>query len=374
MRYALSFATALVAASPAFAGYNLVKEYSGTSFFNGWDFYGNFDNLTNGDVNWVDQTNATQSKLAYVNDAGHAVIKVDDTSFVPYNYKRDSVRISTQDYFSVGSVVVFDATHLPFGCSVWPSFWMKGMDWPNGGEVDIFEGVNMMTQNQMALHTQAGCSITSSAKQTGQINATDCSSGTGCTVLETQENSYGSAFASAGGGVWAMQIESSGINIWFWTRKSVPDSVTNANTSIDPTSWGTPSAAFASSSCDIDKFFGPQQMVIDITLCGAWAGVPADYQPTCGGDGSQSACYVDNVINNGTNYDNAYFEISSIKAYSTDSSVLVATVSGGSVVLATSTAGLAASAANVALRTGSLPGIVGALVASTIVAFSWTIL
>lgn len=28
------------------------------------------------------------------------------------------VRVTTQDYFPVGTVVVFDATHLPFGCSV----------------------------------------------------------------------------------------------------------------------------------------------------------------------------------------------------------------------------------------------------------------
>ena len=44
-----------------------------------------------GDVNWVTQANATQSKLAYVDDDGHAIIKVDNTTFVPYNYKRDSV-------------------------------------------------------------------------------------------------------------------------------------------------------------------------------------------------------------------------------------------------------------------------------------------
>ena len=44
-----------------------------------------------GDVTYVDQANATASKLAYVNDAGHAIIKVDDTSVVQYNYKRNSV-------------------------------------------------------------------------------------------------------------------------------------------------------------------------------------------------------------------------------------------------------------------------------------------
>lgn len=110
MRQAIPLVSALLAASPALGAYNLVKEYSGTNFFSGWDFYDNFDNTTNGeficvdiwrlrltntnytgDVNWVSQANATQSKIAYVNDAGHAIVKVDDTSFVPYNSKRDSV-------------------------------------------------------------------------------------------------------------------------------------------------------------------------------------------------------------------------------------------------------------------------------------------
>lgn len=40
----------------------------------------------------MSQANATQSKLAYVNDNGVAIIKVDNTTFVPYNDKRDSVR------------------------------------------------------------------------------------------------------------------------------------------------------------------------------------------------------------------------------------------------------------------------------------------
>ena len=49
MRSAISLASALFAATtPAFAAYNLIKEYQGTNFFSGWEFYGNYDNLTNG--------------------------------------------------------------------------------------------------------------------------------------------------------------------------------------------------------------------------------------------------------------------------------------------------------------------------------------
>lgn len=35
--------------------------------------------------------------------------------------------------------------------SVWPAWWSTGTDWPAGGEIDTFEGVNQQTNNQMAL-------------------------------------------------------------------------------------------------------------------------------------------------------------------------------------------------------------------------------
>jgi hypothetical protein len=90
-----------------------------------------------GDVIWVNQSLATTDSLAYVDGNGKAIIKVDNTTNVAYNDKRDSVRltdgvkncqftyglqvrITTTNSFPVGSVFLLDALHVPYGCSVWP--------------------------------------------------------------------------------------------------------------------------------------------------------------------------------------------------------------------------------------------------------------
>lgn len=62
--------------------------------------------------------NASDSGLVSVNSAGNAVIRVDYTSNVAENDKRNSVRITSQEFFNFGSVWVVDMIHMPFGCSV----------------------------------------------------------------------------------------------------------------------------------------------------------------------------------------------------------------------------------------------------------------
>ena len=121
------------------------------------------------------------------------------------------IRITSQDFYDYGSLWVIDLLHIPYGCSVWPAFWSKGPLWPDDGEIDIIEAINMMSFNQMALHTTAGCTHDPSIPQTGRNTFTDCSQGSGCVVAETKPNSYNSGFAAAGGGVWATQFDVSGI-------------------------------------------------------------------------------------------------------------------------------------------------------------------
>jgi len=49
MSSCLRFALALLSCAQVSLGaYNLVKDYSGQTFFDSWTYYGNYDNLTNG--------------------------------------------------------------------------------------------------------------------------------------------------------------------------------------------------------------------------------------------------------------------------------------------------------------------------------------
>ncbi|GJE99867.1 glycoside hydrolase family 16 protein [Phanerochaete sordida] len=296
------------------AQFNLTKEYSGSSFFDDWDYYGAYDASTYGAEVYV--TKAQAGSLTSVSPAGHALIRLDNTTDVPYPGKRNSVRLTTQQWFGVGTLWVVDAIHIPFGCSVWPAIWTSGANWPNNGEIDIIEGVNQVAWNQMSIHAAQGCTVPPSPKQSGNLTEGDCSQGVGCVVEENTPNSYGKAFADNGGGVWAAQYDSTGIFIWFWPRNKLPANLQTPSDTLDISSWGTPSAAYASPTCNITEFFGGQQMIIDIALCGEGADSPGVYAQTCG-DTQTNACYLDNVINNGSAaYADAYFELAAIRAFS----------------------------------------------------------
>ena len=48
MRLLAAFGVLSWSASRTLAAYNLVQSYSGSNFFQGWDFFDGFDNTTNG--------------------------------------------------------------------------------------------------------------------------------------------------------------------------------------------------------------------------------------------------------------------------------------------------------------------------------------
>ncbi|KAK7464802.1 hypothetical protein VKT23_006008 [Stygiomarasmius scandens] len=297
--------------------YDMIKEYAGSTFFDDWDFYGNFDNLTNGDAIFVTADVASSSKLAYVDSStNRAIIKVDNTTTVPFNEKRNTVRIASKDRFEVGSLWIADMYHVPYGCSVWPAWWSQAPDWPTGGEIDTFEGVNQVTMNQMGLHTTEGCTQVDPFQSSMLINSTDCNylanDNEGCIVTNPTTKSYGADFASAGGGVFVTEFAEDGISVWFFSRSDVPSSITSNSSSLDTSTLGTPVGNWPNGGCDIDSFFEAQNLIFDITLCGDFAGAASVFAETCSG-----TCYTDYVMGDGSNYANAYFDVASVRVFST---------------------------------------------------------
>ncbi|KAF7422337.1 hypothetical protein PC9H_010493 [Pleurotus ostreatus] len=312
-----------IVAPVAGASYDIVKDFAGSSFFDDWDFFGSFDNLTNGDVNFVSASQAQSSRLAFVDSStNHAIVKVDNTSMVPFNEKRNTVRISTKDRYAVGSVWVADMVHVPFGCSVWPAWWSQSPNWPTGGEIDTFEAVNLAPRSQMGLHTLQGCTQQNPTQSSTLINSTDCNhdvnNNQGCIVTTPSTASYGQAFSAAGGGVWVTEYAETGISVWFFERSSVPSSISGTMSSIDTSTLGTPVANWPSGGCNMDQFFEAQHLILDITLCGDFAGAPAVFSQTCSG-----VCYNDYVIGSPSNYDNAYFDINFIKIFGTGGNTVI---------------------------------------------------
>ncbi|KAJ7912113.1 glycoside hydrolase family 16 protein [Mycena leptocephala] len=319
--------TALLAlfALRATATYYPFVEYSGATFFNGFDFYGAIDNTTWGNVTYVDAADADAESLAYLNGAGNAIIKVDNSSTVlgaGIQYRK-SVRLTSKAQFSIGTLFVIDLLHMPYGCSVWPSIWLNGVlepgqVWPAAGEIDLIEGINLMDHNQMALHSYAGCVQPANVSQLGRTVIPNCNDTTasGCTVAETKPGSFGAGFAQANGGAFGLQFDVAGVFMWFWPRPNIPASITQATptSNMNISDWGMPSAAYPATGCNITEFFPHRSWLsVHITLCGLWAGIPSVYASECPG-----TCFGTNIAGNGSNYANAYFEIPAIRTYSVD--------------------------------------------------------
>ncbi|KAF9005480.1 glycoside hydrolase family 16 protein [Cyathus striatus] len=296
--------------------YDMVKEYAGSTFFDDWQFYDNFDNLTNGNAFFVSSSQAQKLHLAYVDDTtNHAIMRVDNTSKLEFGDKRNTIRIQSVDQYTVGSMWTIDMWHAPYGCSVWPAFWSHSPNWPTGGEIDTFEGINLNAHSQMGLHTTPGCKQVSQNQSSTLVNSTDCSylvnNNQGCTTTDPRDESYGEMLASNGGGVWITEFAQSGISVWFFPRSQVPSSVSSNSSTIDTSSFGTPVGNWPSTGCDMGTYFGPQNLLFTITLCGDFAGSSSFFPQTCTG-----FCYEDYVVGNGSNYGTAYFEVGSVRVFS----------------------------------------------------------
>ncbi|KAJ3972844.1 concanavalin A-like lectin/glucanase domain-containing protein [Lentinula raphanica] len=305
--------------------WKLVEGHNGSDFFQGWSFFTGSD-PTHGVVDYLDKDDATNAGLAYVNSAGNAVMAVDTTNNLTGN--RKSVRITTNSQYNQG-IWILDAVHMPTGCGTWPAFWTNGPNWPAGGEIDIVEGVNDYTNNQATIHTNPGCTISSSNSTVLGISGTvvggtNCAAAEtnnqGCGVRSASDVSFGAAFNKNGGGVYASKLDDTGVSIHFWPPDQVPSDVLAGTPNPSLASWGTPMAQWSSSGCNPSTFFSDHSAIFDTTFCGDWAGsawsssgIPGQEQ-SCAQRTGYSTCEAF-VMAEGSAFTQAYWEVKSVKVY-----------------------------------------------------------
>lgn len=306
------------------SNWQLVSKIAGGEFFDPkyWWFW-SFDDPTHGDVHYVDAGTAWNDGLVSINERGNAIMKVDTT---PYREKgkRKSVRIHGTREFT-GGMVLMDAVHMPTGCGTWPAWWQNGPNWPHGGEIDILEGVNDNTQNQVSLHTGPGCTMPHGFEQ-GQkgvlhhgnydFDAYNCGSAAtfnqGCGVLDqSSDASYGESFNNANGGVYALVWADYAIQVYFFKRSQIPQDITDG--SPNPDNWGTPVANFPTTSCSPYEAFYDNFNIFDTTLCGDWAGSEGAWS-SCAAKTGYATCS-EYVANEGASFRDAYWEVVSVTYY-----------------------------------------------------------
>ncbi|KII86586.1 glycoside hydrolase family 16 protein [Plicaturopsis crispa FD-325 SS-3] len=284
----------------------------------GFNTFFNYDNIpdpTSGRVTYVDKATAQIGNLTYASDTTFILRADDTTTLAATDPGRNSVRLKSTKQYST-HVIVVNLRHMPEGCGTWPAVWEFGDAWPADGELDIIEGVNNQANDQSTLHTNPGCTIPASGvQQTGTTLNTDCdanaSGNPGCGVKAASTNSFGPNFNTAGGGIYAAERTTDFIKVWFWSAadNNAPADASAGGTSVNTDNWGEPDALFPNTSCDIGTMFGPNNIVINLTFCGAWAG--STYGTT---DGCPGTC-VDYVNANPGAFTNAYFDFASINVY-----------------------------------------------------------
>ncbi|TFK35124.1 glycoside hydrolase family 16 protein [Crucibulum laeve] len=295
--------------------YKLEDDIVGPRFLSAFDFQDIAD-PTHGRVRYVNKFDALWKNLTYV-DENSFILRTDYTNTLdPNGPGRDSVRVMSKKTYSTVTTV-FDVRHMPQGCGTWPAIWTTTTGkWPDGGEVDIMEGVNDQWSNQATLHTGPGCTMPPYRLQTGMSNGDNCdvyaTYNAGCSVGFQNPLSYGPQFNRNGGGWYAMERTPFYVKVWFWTREDifVPHDVKHGGSHINTGSWGIPAAYFPNTSCNFDKFFSDHNIIINLTLCGDWAGNDDVYSNS----GCPSTC-VDHVNNNPSAFADAYFDIASLRIY-----------------------------------------------------------
>ncbi|EHK26304.1 glycoside hydrolase family 16 protein, partial [Trichoderma virens Gv29-8] len=320
---ALGTALLACAGSAVATQFTLADTYDHTNFFDKFTFNDAAD-TNSGFVVYQNQANAKAQGLAKITSNNEVYLGVDHTTVLKGSgYPgRNSLRLESKTSYKHG-LIVARFTHLPANkCGSWPSFWTLGDSWPNGGEIDVYEGWNNIVQNQPAFHVgdskTFGQCLLQGAGQTAPVATGNCDNtfqnppnqylNQGCTANDAK-----GPWASASGGTYAIEWTSDYIKLYNWARGAEPSNLASSNP--DTATWGTPAVNLQNSNCNIDRHFNSQRLILDIDFCGNPVGTPAFWQQSCQKVTSQATC-ADYVAKFPGDFAQTFFQIQDIRYFS----------------------------------------------------------
>ncbi|KAK7049817.1 hypothetical protein VNI00_005247 [Paramarasmius palmivorus] len=282
-----------VQVATALGAYEPVREYAGSTFFSRWDSlsHGYDEETALGKVSSIDRDTSIQQKLTFVDPStGHTIIRVEDPA------TDESVRITSKDVYSVGSLIVVDAVNAS------PPLRVQSHEHEHTNEISV--------GNETAVKPAATRTDSSGYTQSPADNDAGTSSRNRY-ILKDGSCSIEESLAKTGGGIFAVQIDVSGVLMWFWNRSEVPVSIAQPemHAIAGIADWGRPSAI-----CRVaDRQSRKYRLVLEAAACATGQRRESVSQmhdnETCFG-----RCR--SVMTNEENdYSNAYWEISYVRTF-----------------------------------------------------------
>ena len=303
--------------------YILNETYSGDTFFDKFEFLQDQQCVESSYTNFL--INASQGfQSGYLSTANNTIyIGTDYSSTLPPSSKgRPGICIGTKRRYNNG-LFILNASHMPFGCGVWPSWWQTDGTWyPNTCEIDTIEGINLFTDDRTTVHTYSPCNMSSQVNKvniSGKWDLTNCddqeNGGSGCTIEPLMSTSYGKGFNDNGGGVYAHENNPNlgSVRVWFWTQDKVPQDI--GKKEPDPSKWGIPYAEYPFGEwCPAEIFNTAKQLRFDIYFCG-WSGQEEPWKEQCQNSVANGKSCEEFVAGNPEYFKDAYWLINYMDVY-----------------------------------------------------------
>jgi len=267
--------------------YSLQWSAEGRNFFDEFDFL--TSDANNGAALYLPRDEALRAGVATA-AADHAVLRTGARAGTPTWPKRESAKIQSKHgwkYF----LMMMKYTHVPWGCGVWPALWTHavGVPWPNGGELDVLEYANDGAQ-QASFHTGEENSCKLDEQVTNACKPMPDTNGMGYDCDTAYPDKLGCApnslpllpgeVWSREGGVIAVQWTPAFLKVFHIpSDEAFEDSEGDDPQPQDWDEWLVSYYPFALSeakspgSCpDPANVMAPQHIMLNINMCGDWAG------------------------------------------------------------------------------------------------------